>query len=86
MLLPTCLRAKSAADIQRMHPDVMHVEGWIEDGFGHAVSIQGRRDHGSRPLCPQPRISRPHCLNSKALDEESVSVFARPLMGLEWRG
>jgi hypothetical protein len=42
MSLPTCLRAKSAADIQRMHPDAMHVEGWIEDGFGHAVSIQGR--------------------------------------------
>jgi hypothetical protein len=40
MLLPTCLRAKSAADIQRAHPDVMHVKGWIEDGFGHAVSIQ----------------------------------------------
>ena len=84
MLLPTCLRAKSAADIQRMHPDVMHVEGWIEDGFGHAVSIQGRRDHGSRPLCPQPRISRP--TEFSALDQGSVSVRARPLMGLEWRG
>jgi hypothetical protein len=50
--------------IQRAHPDAMHVKGWIEDGFGRAASIQGAGPQ-LRPLGPQPRISRPHCLNSR---------------------
>jgi hypothetical protein len=83
MLLPTCLRAKSAADIQRMHPDVMHVEGWIEDGFGHAVSIQGGTTVPASWV--YNHVSAGPLLEFLALDQESVSVLARALMGLEWR-
>jgi hypothetical protein len=64
MSLPSYLHAKSAADIQRGHPDAMHVKGRIADGFGRAASIQGAGPQ-LRPLCPQPRISRPHCLDSR---------------------
>jgi hypothetical protein len=85
MLLPTCLRAKSAAPSSACAPDVMHVEGWIEDRFGQAVSIQGRGTTVAPVVSTTTYQSAP-LVEFSALDQESVSVFARTLMALRWRG
>ena len=78
MLLPTCLRAKSAAPSSACTPDVMHVEGWIEDRFGQAVSIQGRGTTVAPVVSTTTYQSAP-LVEFSALDQESVSVFARTL-------
>jgi hypothetical protein len=85
MLLPTCLRAKSAAPSSACTPDVMPVEGWIEDRFGQAVSIQGRGTTVAPVVSTTTYQSAP-LVEFSALDQESVSVFARTLMALRWRG
>jgi hypothetical protein len=85
MSLPSYLHAKSAADIQRGHPDAMHVKGWIADGFGRAASIQGAGPQFP-PVVSTTTYQPAPLLEFSALDQESVSVLAHALMGLEWRG